>query len=201
MHRDASYSSFTVLVRYWLILYVLAYCYNIYLFTPYCYNIFLFLPTTSTKRKQSKSINGINEIDEMFDCWGCFLCWVGGLWAGGSCCATTLHSGMIFIPSLRCCCLWLFLPRRRQAAQLTFFLYWFSNTWMKERDCLSLLRKKRHNQSLRLLIHSWINGGGNKPFNNLSFHSTKSKENKFLFHCFHYIHSLLNGMEGIKKIL
>ena len=29
MHRDASYSSFTVLVRYWLILYVLAYCYNI----------------------------------------------------------------------------------------------------------------------------------------------------------------------------
>ena len=28
MHRDASYSSFTVLVRYWLILYVLAYCYN-----------------------------------------------------------------------------------------------------------------------------------------------------------------------------
>ena len=27
MHRDASYSSFTVLVRYWLILYVLAYCY------------------------------------------------------------------------------------------------------------------------------------------------------------------------------
>ena len=30
MHRDASYSSFTVLVRYWLILYVLAYCYNIH---------------------------------------------------------------------------------------------------------------------------------------------------------------------------
>ena len=32
MHRDASYSSFTVLVRYWLILYVLAYCYNIILY-------------------------------------------------------------------------------------------------------------------------------------------------------------------------
>ena len=69
MHRDASYSSFTVLVRYWLILYVLAYCYNIPSTTP--------MKTNQTNSINNGMISGIVELNEWrlleLVCW-----WVMG---------------------------------------------------------------------------------------------------------------------------
>ena len=69
MHRDASYSSFTVLVRYWLILYVLAYCYNIPSTTP--------MKTNQTNSITNGMISGIVELNEWrlleLVCW-----WVMG---------------------------------------------------------------------------------------------------------------------------